>query len=130
RIPEVRQLDLLGVVLAAVGRDDAVLAVSAAGVAAEINEGDVVRRLVNAARRPLAWDAERLTGHDRVIPVGPHVEFLNLVPVLRLIRGTTRVTEARGRVELEVVRLVDRTTTALQLSGSAAPPSAAHVVAD
>jgi len=37
-------------VLAAVGRDDAIFAVTAAGIAAEVDERHVVRRLVDAPR--------------------------------------------------------------------------------
>src|SRR5262249_58025192 len=52
RIPHVRDIELrLFVALAAIGRDDAIFAVTAAGVAAKIEEGDVVLRLVDASRR-------------------------------------------------------------------------------
>src|SRR6185295_8823036 len=89
------------VALAAVGRNDPVFAVAAAGIAAEINERDVLVGLVDPARRSLSRDAERLAGHHGVILVRPNVELLNLVPVLRLVNGAAGVAEPRWGVELE-----------------------------
>ena len=96
-----------GVALAAIGRDDAILAVSAPGIAARIEKGDVVLRLEDAPGWALPRHSQRLAGHDRVVLVRPHVELLNLVPVLRLVQWTIQIAEPRGRVELEIFSLID-----------------------
>src|SRR4029450_12032918 len=88
-------------------RDDAILAVTAASVAAKIEEGNVVLRLVDAPGWALPRDSQRLAGHHRVVLVRPHVELLNLVPVLRLVQRTIQLAEPRRRVELEIFRLID-----------------------
>src|SRR5262249_41769583 len=78
---------------AAVGGDDAVLAVSATRIASRIDEGHVFICLVDTSRCSLAWHSQRLAGHDRVVLVRPHVELLHLVPVLRLVYRPTEVAE-------------------------------------
>src|SRR6185295_2749619 len=91
---------------------------------------DVLVGLVDAPRRTLARNAERLASHDGVVLVGPHVELLHLVPVLRLVDRTADVTEARRRVQLEVIRLVVLPVGLGALRRSAAAAAAGHVVAD
>src|SRR5206468_9384460 len=89
RVPKIRHVKLrVWPVLAAVGRDDAKLAVSATRIAAGIDKDNVVLRLDDASRRALPRDSQRLAGHDRVVLVRPHVELLNFVPVLRLVQWT------------------------------------------
>ena len=63
-------------------------------------------RLEDAPGRALPRNAQRLAGHDRILLVRPHVELLDLVPVLGLVERTIRP-EPRGRVELEVLGLID-----------------------
>src|SRR5262245_2634683 len=82
--------------LAVVGRDDAVLAVSAAGIAPHIEERDVVLSLPDSPRRTLSRNAQWLAGHDGIVLVRPHVELLHFVPVLWLVHRTPQLTEARG----------------------------------
>src|SRR5262249_58606491 len=92
--------------VAFIGRDHAILAVSAPGIASLIEEDHILIGLNDASRWALPWDSQRLAGHDRVILIRPHVEFLNLVPVLRFVHRTTDAAEPRGRVELKIVRLI------------------------
>src|SRR5579871_3148558 len=92
--------------LPAIGWNDAILAVSASGIASGIDEGDIAIGLVDASRRTLSRDSQRLAGHDGVILVGPHVELLNLIPKLRLVHGATQIAETRGRIQLEIEGLI------------------------
>ena len=72
--------------LAAVGRDDAVFAISAAAIGiSRVEKDNVVRRLDDTSGRALPRNPQRLAGHDRVFLVRPHVELLNLVPVLGFV---------------------------------------------
>src|SRR5262245_51568072 len=105
--PQVRDIELrfLGVG-AAIGWDYPVLAVSAPRIASKVEKVHIFLRLVDASRWALPRDSQRLAGHDRVVLVGPHVELLNLVPVLRLVEWTIQIAKPRGRVELEVFSLI------------------------
>src|SRR4030095_14681509 len=75
-------------------------------------------------------DAQRLARHHGIELVGPHVELLDLVPVLRLVEWRIQLAESRRRVELEIFGLVDAPVTALLLRRTAAAAAARHVVAD
>src|SRR5262249_16212746 len=86
--------------------------------------------LIDATRRTLPRKPERLTGHDRVFLVGPHVELLYLLPELWLVHRATELAEARRRVELEVARLVGGAVARRHLRRPAAPAAVPHVVAD
>src|SRR5262249_21252219 len=88
---------------------------------------DVVLRLEDATRRTLARAPERLARHDRVFLVGPHVELLNFVPVLRLVDRAAQLAEPRGRVELEVLGLIRASVAGFGLIRSAAPPARSPV---
>ncbi len=118
------------VVRAAIGRDHAILAVSAAGIASLIDEGDILVRLVDASGWTLARDPQRLAGHDRVVLVRPHVELLHFVPVLRLVHWTIQIAEPRRRVELEIFGLIRRPAAVGPLRRTASAPAAGHVVAN
>src|SRR6185503_17233610 len=123
----VRGLALLRIVLASVGRHDAVLALPAAAVGVlTIEEDDVVLVLDDAPRRAVPRNAERLARHDGVVFVRPHVELLDLVPVLGLVERAVRA-EARRRLELEVERLVPRLAATGELLGRAATVAIAPV---
>src|SRR5688572_12243648 len=90
RVAEVlrRELRVLAV-LAAVGGNNAELRHSSARIRKlSVEERDVVARLENAPRRPLAGETQRLARHHRIFLVGPHVELLDLVPVLRFVEQT------------------------------------------
>src|SRR5215475_2418422 len=113
-----------------VGRNDAILAVTAAGIASGVNKDDVLVRLQNPSRLTLTRDTEGQTRHDRVVLVRPHVELLDLVPVLRFVHGTTKVPEPGRRVELEVIRLIDGPVASSLLCRTAAASAPGHVVAD
>src|SRR4029453_17494834 len=89
-----------------IGRNHTILAVSASGIASLIEKDHIFIGLNDASGWALPWDSQRLAGHDRVILIRPHVEFLNLVPVLWLVHRTADVAEPRGRVELKIVRLI------------------------
>src|SRR5262245_6838944 len=94
------------VACAAVGRNHPVLAVAAAAVRVlSVEERHVRRRLVDASRRTLPRDAERLAGHHRIVLVRPLIELDDLVPVLGFVEGTIRTVPGR-RLELEIERLV------------------------
>src|SRR5215472_3010670 len=96
RKPEVIGFDRVGA-RTAVGRDVAVFVVSAAVIGILIiEEDDVSRGLDNARWRALPRDPQRLTGHDWIVLVRPLIEFLNLVPKLGFVNGTTRP-KPRGR---------------------------------
>jgi histidyl-tRNA synthetase len=70
-----------GVVRAAIRRDNAEFAVSTPGIAIHaIHKGNVVRRLEDAPGRTLPRNPQRLACHDRIFPVRPLVELLDLVP--------------------------------------------------
>src|SRR5262245_27455347 len=116
---EVRVLSALAVV----GRDDAVLTVATAGIASHIEEGDVVLGLPDSLRRPLPRNTQRLARHDRIVFARPHIELLDLVPVLRFVHRATQLTEPRGRVELEVLGLI-RASVAWRLLRRTATASA------
>ena len=88
---------LLWVVLAAVGWDHAKFPVSASVIACRIQHGNVVRRLEDAAGRALPRKPHRLARHDRIVLVRPLIEFLNLVPKLGFVNGTTQNAKPRGR---------------------------------
>src|SRR5215472_91087 len=130
-VSQIRRLDrFLGIMLAVIGRDDAILAVSAACIASLIEKDHVIIRLYDPPRWALARYTKRLTGHDRVVLVRPHVEFLNLVPVLWLIHWTIHVAEPRRRVELKIVGLIVLPVAGWLLRRGASAPAARHVVPD
>src|SRR6185503_9338674 len=109
----------LGIERAAVGRDHAEVRITAAAVAAvTIEQGDVVVGREDAPRRSLSRLTHRLTGHDRIQPVRPHVVIDDRVPVLGLVERAIRP-EARSRLELEIERLIPRRATTLELRGCA-----------
>src|SRR4029453_6975295 len=116
--------------LAVIGRDDAVLAVSAASIASHIEEGDVIFRLPDSPGRSLARNAQWLAGHDRVVLVRPHVELLHFVPVLRFVQRTTQLSEPRGRVELEVFSLIGTAVTGFLLRRTTSASAVPHVVSN
>src|SRR4029077_3635777 len=100
-IPQIGELEIrVFGVLAVVRRNDAIFAVSTAGVATGIDKDHVFLRLDDSPGRTLTRNPQGLASHDGVIFVGPHVELLNFVPVLRLIYWTTQAAEPRGRVKL------------------------------
>ncbi len=68
---------------------------------------------------PCLGMTHRLTGHDRIFPVRPHIEIDDLVPVLGLVERAIRP-EARSRLELEIERLIPRRATAVELGRCAA----------
>ena len=113
---------------AAIGRDHAVLAISAPGIASKIEKGNIPIRLVDASGWALPRDSQRLAGHNRVILVRPHVELLNFVPVLRLVQWTIQIAEPRGRVELKIFRLIGLPATVGTLRWTASAPTPRHVV--
>src|SRR5947207_12233270 len=115
--PEVHILCLHRIVLPAIGRDDSIFRIARAAAATRVQEDDVAGGLQDARGRAGAWDAERLALEDRVVLVGPHIEFLDLVPELWLVDGPVHV-GACG--ELAVFRLVG-VLAALHLVGRAAP---------
>src|SRR5207253_7483134 len=80
-VSHIRTLDgLLRIVLAAVGRNDAVFPVSAAAIGiSRVEKDNVVSRLDDASRRAVPRNTQRLAGHNRIFFVRPHVELLNLV---------------------------------------------------
>src|SRR5437667_415792 len=128
-ISQIRNIERgLCVVRAAIGRDHAILAVSAAGIASKIEKGNIPIRLVDASGRALPRDSQRLTGHNRVILVRPHVELLNFVPVLRLLQWTIQIAEPRGRVELKIFSLIGLPATVGTLRWSASARTPRHVV--
>src|ERR1051325_3049121 len=55
-----------------------------------IEEDDVFIGLDNPHGRALPWGSQRLARHDWIVLVRPLIEFLNLVPKLGLVNGTTR----------------------------------------
>src|SRR5262249_56574622 len=73
------------------------LPVSASVIARRIQHGNVVRRLEDAAGRALPRKPHRLARHDRIVLVRPLIEFLNLVPKLGFVNGTTHHPKPRGR---------------------------------
>src|SRR5262245_33454955 len=87
---------LLWVLLAVVGWNNAKFPVSASVIARRIQHGNVVHRLEDAAGRALPRNPHRLARHDRIVLVRPLIEFLNLVPKLGFVNGTTRP-KPRGR---------------------------------
>src|SRR5881628_139743 len=106
-IPQIRDIERrLWGVRAAIGRDHAILAVSAPSIASKIEKGNIRIRLVDSCWWALPRDSQRLAGHDRVKLVRPHVELLNFVPVLRLVQRTIQLAEPRGRVEFEIFSLI------------------------
>ena len=97
--PIVGGLDrLLWVVLAVVGWNHAKFPVSASVIARRIQHGNVVRRLEDAAGRALPRNPHRLARHDRIFLVRPLIEFLNLVPELGFVNGTTRTPNREGEI--------------------------------
>src|SRR5262249_23503701 len=97
----------VGRVLAAVGRDHAKFRHAPAGIGKLlVEERDVVLRLEDAPWRALARVPERLARHHGVFPVGPHVELLDFVPVLRLVDRAAQHAEPRRGVALEVRSLI------------------------
>src|SRR3970282_354223 len=87
--------------------------------AAAIEQGDVVFVMEDAPGRSLPRNPHRLTGHDWIYAVRPHIEVDDLVPVLRLIEGTIRP-EARSRLELEIDRLIPLRAATFELGRCAA----------
>src|SRR5262249_6596619 len=102
--------------------------ISASGIASLIEKDHIAIRLNDPPRRPFTRDSERLARHDRVELVGPHIEFLDLVPVLRLVYGTADIAKPRRRVELEIVRLIVLPSGIGLLSRSASASAARHVI--
>src|SRR5207249_11483961 len=104
--------------------------VYAAGIAAGIDKGHVLVGLEDAPGRTLARNTQRLARHDGVILVRPHVELLHFVPELRLVDRTAQVAEPRGRVELEIISLIDCPAAAGGLRRTASASTAGHVIPD
>src|SRR5262245_31194812 len=88
---------LLWVVLAVVGGNHAKFPVSASVIARRIQQGNVIHRLEDAAGRTLPRNPHRLARHDRIVLVRPLIKFLNLVPKLGFVNGTTIKPKPRGR---------------------------------
>src|SRR5262249_49192926 len=61
-----------------------------------IEKDDVFIGLDNPHGRALPWESQRLARHDGIVLVRPLIEFLNLVPKLGFVNGTTRP-KPRGR---------------------------------
>src|SRR5881394_292126 len=122
RVPHVRVLKrTLRIVRTPVERDHAEVRVPAAAVdPASVEHRDVVVGVEYPRGRSVPRNSERKASHDRVVSVRPHVELLNLVPVLRLVQRVIRV-EPRRRHEHEVRALVGPLHAALRLKRSAAP---------
>ena len=87
-IPQIGQLELrLSGALAAIGRDYSETRGIRPRHRRPIDKGHVVLRLEDAPGWALPRHSQRLAGHHRTLLVRPHVELLNFVPVLRLVRG-------------------------------------------
>src|SRR5262249_59198418 len=131
RMPQVRDIKLcVCTALAVIGWDDAIFAISAAGIAPLIDERDVILRLVDASGRALPRNSQGLAGHDRIVLVRPHVELLNFVPVLRFVQWTTPLSEPRRRVELEIFSLIGSAVTGFLLRRTTSPAAVPHVVSN
>src|SRR5712691_11580259 len=104
-----------GIVLAAVGRNDAKIRWLSAGAALRVQEDHFVGRLNDLRGRTHAWYPVRLAHEDRVLLVRIQIQVLNTVPVLRLVE---RSAEIHPPGELAVDRLV-RVFVTFDLVGSA-----------
>src|SRR5690606_31960083 len=81
-----------------IGRNVAILVVAAAVIGIDrIEEDDVHIGLEDPARSAVPRKSQRLTGHDGVVLVRPHIEFLDLVPELGLVHRVTKYPKPRRR---------------------------------
>src|SRR5262249_1306137 len=88
----------LRITLASVRRDVPEFRVSSTVIGIlSIEHEDVFIGLDNPEWRALSWESQRLARHDGIVLVRPLIEFLNLVPKLGFVNGTTRHPKPRRR---------------------------------
>src|SRR5687767_8139900 len=88
---------------AAVDRDGAVLGVPRAAAARRIQEHDVLVCLEDAGGRARARQPQRLTEEQWIVLIGPHVQLLHLVPILRFVDWPVQI---QPRRELAILGLI------------------------